>query len=122
KTINTTVMKRFSVLKGWLIVLLLFFVVFEGRAQRQMEVLDRGLVAVQGSDGVFLSWRLNGYEWYGYTYNVYRNEVLVNDSPLALSNFLDAGGTSVSRYRIEVLKDGVAVEQSPAVEVREQQY
>lgn len=115
-------MKRFSVLKGWLFVLLLFFVMVEGRAQRQMEVLDRGLVAVQVSDGVFLSWRLNGYEWYGYTYNVYRDEVLVNEAPLQVSNLLDAGGTSASRYRIEILKDGVAVEQSQAVEVWEQQY
>ncbi|GAO29448.1 predicted rhamnogalacturonan lyase in rhamnose utilization cluster [Geofilum rubicundum JCM 15548] len=50
-------------------------------AQRHMETLDRGLIAVESGDGVFLSWRLQGYEWYGYTYNVYRDGVKINTEP-----------------------------------------
>jgi len=44
------------------------------QAQRQMEKLDRGLVAVNpGEDiGVFLSWRLFGTEPLDLRFNVYR--------------------------------------------------
>jgi rhamnogalacturonan endolyase len=38
--------------------------------QRQMENLDRGLVAVQVSKGVFVSWRIMGQEWNNTQYNL----------------------------------------------------
>ncbi len=42
-------------------------------AQRQMEALDRGLVAVQEADGkVFLSWRLPGTDPENVAFNLYR--------------------------------------------------
>ena len=65
--------------------------------QRQMEKLDRGLVAInQGKDiGVFLSWRLLGTESQELGFNVYRqrgsaNPKKLNDQPLkAGTNFID---------------------------------
>ena len=39
-------------------------------AQRQMETLDRGLVAVKVSNGVYTSWRIPGDEYYGVRYNL----------------------------------------------------
>jgi len=41
--------------------------------QRQMEKLDRGLVAVKDSNGVFISWRVLGTEWTSIGYNLYRD-------------------------------------------------
>lgn len=57
-------------------------------AQRQMEYLDRGLVAVnQGSGKIFLSWRMLGTEPDNVAYNLYHQSgskqvVKVNASPL----------------------------------------
>jgi len=69
----------------------------DAHAQRQMERLDRGLVAInQGKDdGVFLSWRLLGTEPRELGFNVYRQiqgsePVKLNDRPLtAGTNFSD---------------------------------
>ena len=66
-------------------------------AQRQMEKLGRGLVAVNRGDGqVFVGWRLLGTDPDGIAFNVYRvadrgEPVRLNDRPVASStNFIDA--------------------------------
>ena len=43
------------------------------QAQRMMEYLNRGLVAVQTEKGVFTSWRIHGTEYYDTQYNLYRD-------------------------------------------------
>ncbi len=71
--------------------------VVDAQAQRQMEKLDRGLVAIpQGEQaGVFLSWRLLGREPLDLGFNVYRqggsaSPQKLNDQPLtAGTNFID---------------------------------
>ena len=65
-------------------------------AQRVTDVVDRGLVAVSVSDGVFLSWRIFGEEYYDVDYNLYRDGVKVNAAPLSVSNYTDAAGTPTS--------------------------
>lgn len=78
-----------------------------GESGIQLESLDRGLVAVQTSEGVFLSWRLLAYEVGGHTdaglrgpqFRVYRDSevvALVRDS----TNHLDEGGDAGSEYRV----------------------
>ena len=52
------------------------------QAQRMMEDLNRGLVAVQTEKGVFTSWRIHGTEYYDTQYNLYRDGKLVNPEPL----------------------------------------
>ena len=67
------------------------------QAQRQMEKLDRGLIALRQSDdtGVFLSWRLLGTEPLDLGFNVYRQigsatPLKLNNQPLtAGTNFID---------------------------------
>lgn len=83
------------------------FTFLQAPAQRAMEKLDRGLVAVQTTDGVYLSWRVLGEEYYDVTYNVYRDGTKVNDAPLYVSNFTDAGGSSASHYVIKPVVRGV---------------
>ena len=64
-------------------------------AQRQMENLSRGVVAIRQADGVFVSWRLLGTEPADLAFNVYRQTgsrkaVKLNDAPLTgPTHFID---------------------------------
>ena len=55
-------------------------------AQRAVDKIDRGLVAVKTSTGIFCSWRILGEEYYDVTYNIYRDGTKLNDKPLSVSN------------------------------------
>ena len=96
-------------------VLLLFVAFTLTWGQRQMENLDRGLVAVNVSGGVYLSWRITGQEWYDVTYNVYRNGTRLNDEPLEVSNYFDAGGSSSASYTVRAVVRGAEQSDSKAV-------
>jgi len=74
------------------ILLLLMLVVAAGAtfAQRHTDALDRGLVAVKTSNGVFCSWRITAGEYYDVTYNVYRDGTKLNSEPLTVSNYTEA--------------------------------
>ena len=93
-----------------------------GFAQRFTDTVDRGLVAVKVSNGVFVSWRVFGEEYYDVTYNLYRNGTKVNSKPLSVSNFTDASGSTSSTYTVAPVIDGVEQEKSAAVKVWSQQY
>lgn len=75
-------------------------------AQRQTDILDRGLVAMKASNGVFLSWRILGEEYYDVTYNVYRDGTKLNDTPLRVSNFKDTSGSTTSTYTVKAVVRG----------------
>ncbi len=88
----------------------------------QLEHLDRGLVAVSTAEGVFLSWRLLGYEVTGRTatglagpaFHLYRNGsriATVTDS----TNHLDAGAPADASYKVAAVVDGVEVDVSATV-------
>lgn len=87
------------------------------QAQRRMDQLDRGLVAVKTNGGVFLSWRILGEEYYDVTYNVYRNGIKLNNSPLRVSNFTDAGGSTSNTYTVSAVVRGNEQTQSRAARV-----
>ena len=91
-------------------------------AQRQMETLDRGLVAISTSSGVFLSWRILGEEYYDTKYNVYRDGSLVNESPLSVSNYTDASGSTSSTYTVKAVVNEVEGTACSAVSVWSDQY
>ena len=75
-------------------------------AQRHTDKLDRGLVAMKVSGGVFLSWRILAEEYYDVTYNVYRDGQKLNDAPLSVSNYKDTGGTTASQYTVRAIING----------------
>jgi len=54
----------------WTSILFLLFVT-DAFCARQMEYLDRGLVAVKVTDGVFLSWRMLGTDAKDISFNIY---------------------------------------------------
>ncbi len=92
-------------------------------AQRQMEDLGRGLVAMKTSNGVYLSWRITAPEWYGTAYNVYRDNQKINDTPITgASNFTDAAGTATSKYHIVAVKNGEEGSPSPQTAVLSSNY
>jgi rhamnogalacturonan endolyase len=75
--------------------------------KRQMEYLDRGLVAVKVDNGVFVSWRLLGDEPTDISFNLYRDGVKVNASPITTStNYADPEGTANSTYYVRVVLNG----------------
>ncbi|MCL6590320.1 MAG: hypothetical protein K6U80_10240 [Firmicutes bacterium] len=82
---------------------------------RQMENLDRGVVALKVSNGVFVSWRILGNENSGVTYNLYRGSAKVNPSPLTVSNYVDTAGTTSSTYTVRAVVNGSEQEASPSV-------
>nr|WP_165842190.1 rhamnogalacturonan lyase [Paenibacillus xerothermodurans] len=74
---------------------------------RQMEYLDRGLVAVPTADGVLVSWRFLGTEPTNIAFNLYRDGKKVNAAVITDStNFLDVAGTASSRYSVRAVLDG----------------
>ncbi|WP_442951776.1 rhamnogalacturonan lyase [Paenibacillus sp. GYB006] len=95
---------------------------FSGQAHaanpRQMEYLDRGVVAVKTDTGVFVSWRLLGTEGAGVTFNVYRDGVKVNATPIMNStNLQDSAGTTSSKYTVRAIVNGAEQAASSAVNV-----
>uniref|UniRef100_UPI00406C314C rhamnogalacturonan lyase n=1 Tax=Paenibacillus sp. FSL R7-0652 TaxID=2921687 RepID=UPI00406C314C len=85
---------------------------------RQMEYLDRGVVAVKTGSGVFVSWRLLGTEGSNVAFNVYRDGIKVNTSPITGStNLQDAGGTSSSKYTVRAVVGGTEQAASAAAGV-----
>lgn len=90
---------------------------------RQMENIDRGVVAVKVNNGVFVSWRLLGTESFNTAFNLYRNGTKVNSSPITGStNYVDYSGNTSSTYSVRAVVNGQEQGASPAVSVWGQNY
>lgn len=106
-----------------------FYVIFfchfclEASAQRQMEKLDRGVIAVrQGTDSVFISWRILGTEADDMAFNLYRKSVgngmkKLNHHALTKgTNFVDIGinPNIDNSYCVKAIVNGKEQEESKA--------
>lgn len=65
---------------------------------RNMENLDRGVVATKTNDGVLVSWRRLATEPADTTFTLYRNKEKINEG--AVTNFVDAQGTVNDKYTV----------------------
>lgn len=75
--------------------------------------LGRGVLAVKGDKGVFVSWRSLPEDAKGLLFDVYRDGVKVNADPLADgTNFSDPDGTADGKYVVKAILDGNVVETS----------
>jgi hypothetical protein len=91
-----------------------------------MENIDRGVVAVKVSGGVYVGWRMLGYEYdkanpSNVAYNVYRDATkvaTVTDS----TNYLDASGTTSSTYAVTAVIGGSEGAQSAQAKVWADNY
>lgn len=91
-------------------------------AQRFTDKLDRGLVAVKTTKGVYCSWRIQADEYYDVKYNLYRDGTRVNAEPLEVSNFTDASGSESSQYTVKAVLNGVEQQASKAATVFKSNY
>ncbi|MEK4475646.1 rhamnogalacturonan lyase [Paenibacillus sp. FSL R7-0048] len=90
---------------------------------RQAEKLNRGLVAVKVSSGIFVSWRLLGTEELSVSFNLYRNGTKVNVTPITDStNYQDNAGTTSSSYTVRAIVGGIEQSDSPAANVWANNY
>ncbi|WP_193213140.1 autotransporter-associated beta strand repeat-containing protein [Luteolibacter marinus] len=109
------------------LLLFLLLLALPAAGQRQMENLNRGLVAVRKSSSqVYLSWRLFGDDPSGIAFNLYRSAnggaaIKLNGTPLtATTDFTDTPGSSnlnanAYSYFVRPVIDGV---EQPASETR----
>lgn len=90
--------------------------------KRKMETLGRGAVAMKTENGVFLSWRLNAWEYEeGIDFLLMKNGkklALVTDS----TNYLDEDGTAADVYTIKAVKDRKAEKKGTDVKVVDAPY
>ncbi|MCX2679813.1 rhamnogalacturonan lyase [Galbibacter sp. EGI 63066] len=106
--------------------ILAFFIValygFSGGAQRLMEDLDRGTVAIRkDKEEVFISWRLLGTDSENTKFNIYRGTKKLNEEPIAnVTNFIDKTKEDTT-YRIEAIEND-RVTNSKAVKVWSKPY
>ncbi len=90
-------------------------------AQRQMEKLDRGVVALRNSStATWVSWRVLGLDAASTTYNLYRSTngaaaVKLNASPLTVSNYSDTAAAAASAHTYFVRPVVGGVEQAASV-------
>jgi rhamnogalacturonan endolyase len=97
-----------------------------GGGHYQMEGLDRGLVAAQVADGVYVGWRMFGYEYDPVrpdliSYNLYRDGdkiASVTDS----TNYLDPAGDGSSVYSVRAVLGGKEQPESGGTKVWAQNY
>ncbi|XEC93773.1 SGNH/GDSL hydrolase family protein [Paenibacillus tarimensis] len=76
--------------------------------KRQMERLNRSLVAVRTEAGVYIGWRMLGTDPEDIGFNLYRDNTRINTSPITAStNFVDAEGTIDSVYEVRAVINGV---------------
>ena len=108
--------------KFYLMLLMLVMATMSVNAQRTMDKLDRGLVAVKTGSGIFCSWRIMGEEYYDVTYNIYRDGTKLNATPLNTSNYTDASGSTSSKYTVSAVVRGKEQAQCKAVTPWAQSY
>ncbi len=91
----------------------------------QMEDLDRGVVAVKVTGGVYVGWRMLGYEYdttaTNVAYNLYKDGTKLATVTNS-TNYLDAAGTTSSSYTVSAVIKGTECTQSAAIKPWAQNY
>ncbi|MCH5211145.1 MAG: hypothetical protein J1F01_09325 [Oscillospiraceae bacterium] len=91
--------------------------------KRKMETLGRGAVAMKTESGVFLSWRLNAYEYeQDINFIILRNGDRISDIITDSTNFLDEDGTTQDVYTIKAVKGNKAEKKGTDVKVVDAPY
>ncbi|WP_204787591.1 S-layer homology domain-containing protein [Paenibacillus oryzisoli] len=90
---------------------------------RQMEGLNRGLVAMKDGNSVYVGWRMLGTDPESISFNLYRNGVKINQEPITGStNYEDALGKSDSTYYVIPVLNGNEQNRSETVHVWDMNY
>lgn len=90
---------------------------------KQLESLDRGLVAVKTASGVYIGWRMFGNDPAAIAFNIYRDGTKINATPITTStNYTDNAGTASSKYFIKPVLNGTEQAATNQVSVWAQNY
>jgi len=101
--------------KSLIVSVLVFFASLSTMAQRQMEYLDRGVIAIRNSnDSVYIGWRLLGTEPNDIAFNLYRQSgnnkpILLNKTPIKESTNFEDGRQDFSvdnSYFVKAILNG----------------
>lgn len=91
--------------------------------KRKMETLDRSLVAMPTENGVFLSWRLNAYEYkLGIDFVLYRNGERITGLITDSTNYFDKDGKQGDVYTVKAVYQGKAEKDGYSTKVSETPY
>jgi rhamnogalacturonan endolyase len=83
----------------------------------------RGVMAVAVSGGAYVGWRFKATDPQALAFNVYRDDTLVNATPITDStNLVDPGGSAGSSYTVRPVLDGVEQGESAAFVAWAQDY
>jgi rhamnogalacturonan endolyase len=83
----------------------------------------RGVVAVQGSGGIYVGWRLKASDPPNLAFNVYRGSTRVNSAPLSgASNLLDTEGNAGASYTVRPVVAGAEQAASEAFTALDTSY
>ncbi len=96
----------------------------EASAQRYMEKLDRGLVAVKSGSGYFLSWRLFGTDPQdtAFGFNVYKGSTKLNAAVIINATCYQDNGAGTGAYTVKPVTDGAEGAASEAALVLDTNY
>ena len=99
---------------------LAFMIAGSVNAQRFMEKLDRGLIAVKSGSGYYLSWRLFGTDPQDATFgfNVYKGSSKVNTSLITESTCYQDNSAGTGPYTVKPVTNGTeGAASGPATEL-----
>lgn len=106
-----------------LILLLLLGTASQIHAQRTVEKLNRGLVAMRlNTNQVYIGWRMLGTEPTDVSYNLYCNDVKLAESPFTTSTNFTHNITTDGTYTVRAIINGVEEPASETVTVWANQY
>lgn len=90
---------------------------------RQMEKLNRGLLAVKAENGIYVGWRLLGNDPKDISFNLYRDGKKITKEPITNStNYLDSDGKVTSQYEVRVVQNGKELSGSESTTVKSSSY
>ncbi|WP_228892676.1 rhamnogalacturonan lyase [Pseudoduganella aquatica] len=69
-------------------------------AGKQLENLDRGVLAIAANGGVFVSWRALATDPGGTSFDLYRDGKRLNTQPLKSTNYVDPAGAAAAVYSV----------------------
>jgi len=109
--------------KSGILFLLLLGVVSPMNAQRKVEKLNRGLVAMRlNANQVYVGWRMLGTEEPDTSYNLYFNNVKVAGSPFTTTTNFNHNITTNGTYTVRAIVNGVEQPASESATVWANQY
>jgi len=110
-----------KILTGFFIILLILSnTVF---AQRQMESLDRGMIALKNdSDQVYIGWRLLANDPSDIRFNLYRGKVRLNAEAITKATGIVDKNPTGEGYTLKIVKNGKEQKGTTSVKIQQQKY